>query len=111
MKQMIISAAVVMMSMVAFAQAPTAAPAPAPAAGAPTMGHVKGTERHGKEAMAIDAACATEGSNYCGNEKVGTGLIKCLKGKEGQAGVTISPACHDELAKAEAKHEAKKGTK
>jgi len=59
------------------------------------------------DAQAVDSACTADASKAgCGNEKVGTGLMKCLHAyKEAHKDFKISDGCHDSMRKM---HEAKK---
>ena len=54
------------------------------------------------DALTIDSACATESKAAgCGNEKVGTGLLKCMfHYKKTHKDFSYSPACQNAIAKA-----------
>lgn len=70
---------------------------------------------HGKEnlepdAQAVDAACVEDATKTnCTNEKVGTGLLKCLHAyKRANPTFTFTEACHTAMHKLHQDHKAKK---
>lgn len=67
---------------------------------APADGHGKATQH--PDALAIDAACSAEAQTAgCGDEKVGTGLLKCIHAykKAHRKDFHLSDACKAAIKK------------
>lgn len=67
-------------------------------------------ENTSADAQAVDNACTQEGTTAgCGNEKVGTGLLKCIHGyKKAHKDFKISEGCHAAMKQMHTDRKAKK---
>jgi hypothetical protein len=76
-----------------------------------TLTSVKAGENMGADAQGIDTACASDATTAgCGNEKVGTGLLKCLHAyKRANKSFTFSPSCKTAMEKMHADRKAASG--
>jgi hypothetical protein len=73
----------------------------------------QGHEAKGADAQAIDAACTAEAQTAgCGEEKVGSGLLKCIHAyKKAHKDFKLSDGCHAAIGKAREDRKARKGAK
>ena len=76
----------------------------------PMISSAAGHEAKGADAQAIDAACAADAKTAnCGDEKVGTGLLKCLHAykKEHKKDFKVSDGCKSAMEKMHEDHHKK----
>ena len=77
-----------------------------------SLSHAEG-EAKAPEAQAVNAACAQDSAKAgCGNEKVGTGLLKCLKAyKQANKEYKFSEECKSAMKTMRSAVQAKKANK